>query len=84
MAQIETVHPASTSADSTEEILKDESINPDLTEHMGQIQITLVFTQDVSAGVDMDTAIWDMVNDKFGTVASNKVPARGTYEFIIS
>jgi hypothetical protein len=79
MAAIETVHTAT----ATNTLADDESINPDISNPGAEVHITLVF-DNPSTAVDVNDDIYDMVNDKFATVATDKVPARGTYIFRIS
>lgn len=77
MAAIETVKSATeTETDADDSLLSPTQTAP-LRKH---VYVTLEFV-----GVDFDPSdLYDGLNDKFGTVATNKVNARGHYSYVIS
>ncbi len=76
MAQSESVYTAA----QTEAFMDDEVLNPDITEDGAEVHITLVLD-----GVTLDMGdLYDYLNSSFGTVTTDKVPARNSYIFNLS
>ena len=75
MANIDTVY----SETETQTAMDDTSLNPVTDEVDGEVQITLSFR-----GVDHDPgALFDALQN-LGTVATDKLPTRNNYNFIVS